>query len=63
MTKPLTKSAFGFQAQAKFSLERAQQAVHWIEAVLDKKLDIPNGEVKDQVDFGAALKDGIVLCE
>ncbi|ODN05277.1 Calponin-1 [Orchesella cincta] len=53
------------KAQAKFSLERAKEAVLWVEAVLDRKLDIPNSDngIKDQLDFAAALRDGVVLCE
>ncbi len=53
------------QSQAKFSIEMAQQALSWIEAVLGKQLDLPDGVdgLKDQADFGAALRDGSVLCE
>lgn len=53
------------QAAAKFSVERAQQAVEWVEAVIGKKLELPSGQdrLQDQVDFGAILKDGKVLCE
>ncbi len=56
---------FQFQSQAKFSVEMAQQALTWIEAVLGQPLDnLPDGAagLSDQADFGAALKDGRVLC-
>jgi hypothetical protein len=52
------------KSQAKFSMERAQESLDWIEAVLGKKLDLPGGGLlQDQVDFGTLLKDGILLCE
>ena len=47
-----------FQAQAKFSPERAKACVTWIEEVTGSKL----GEIKDQIDFAEHLKDGSVLC-
>ena len=52
------------KAQAKFSLERAKEAVFWVEAVLGRKLDTgsDNG-IRDQLDFATALRDGVVLCE
>merc|ERR1711902_342424 len=40
--------------------ERAKQCVEWIEEVTKSKLEMG---VKDQVDFGTALKDGSVLCQ
>ncbi len=54
------------QSQAKFSMEMAQQALTWIEAVLGQELEhLPNGVegLSDQSEFGAALKDGSVLCQ
>ncbi|XP_065569065.1 calponin-1-like [Artemia franciscana] len=53
------------KSQAKFSLERAREAIIWIERVLDKKLEVPSpdGDLRDQLDFAAALKDGVALCE
>ncbi|XP_040571493.1 calponin-3 [Lepeophtheirus salmonis] len=51
------------KSQAKFSIERAQASLSWLEAVIEKKVEIPNDEIKDQYDFGAVLKDGILLCE
>ncbi|QQP38426.1 Calponin-3, partial [Caligus rogercresseyi] len=42
---------------------RAHAALAWLEAVLDKKVEIPNDELKDQYDFGTILKNGILLCE
>nr|ACO14747.1 Calponin-3 [Caligus clemensi] len=51
------------KSQAKFSIERAHEALSWMEAVLQKKVEIPNEELKDQYDFGGILKNGILLCE
>lgn len=53
------------KSQAKFSLERAREALDWVERVLDEPLDYPNPEegLRDQHDFGAVLKDGTVLCK
>nr|ADD38566.1 Calponin-3 [Lepeophtheirus salmonis] len=51
------------KSQAKFSIERAQASLSWLEAVIEKKVEIPNDEIKDQYDFGTVLKDGILLCE
>ena len=53
------------QSQAKFSLERAREALDWVERVLDEPLDFPSPEegLRDQHDFGAVLKDGTVLCK
>merc|ERR1712186_124985 len=48
------------KSQAKFSPERAKECVDWIEEAIGAKLEM---EVKDQVDFGAVLKDGAVLCQ
>lgn len=52
------------KSQAKFSLERAKEAVVWVEAVLQRKLvtGSDNG-IRDQLDFATALRDGVVLCE
>ena len=52
------------QSQAKFSMERAQEALDWVEAVLRRRLNYPSPEgLRDQLDFAHALKDGIILCE
>jgi len=52
------------KSAAKFSLERAQECLDWIEAVTERKIDYPEGEgVRDQNDFGAVLKNGQMLCE
>jgi len=52
------------KSAAKFSLERAQECLDWIEAVTERKIDYPEGEgVRDQNDFGAVLKNGQILCE
>ena len=52
---------FCHQAQAKFSLERAKEVISWVEAVLDRR--VLNDGIRDQLDFAAILKDGVVLCE
>ena len=53
------------QSQAKFSLDRAREAVDWAERVVDEPLDYPSAEegLRDQHDFGAVLKNGTVLCK
>jgi len=53
------------KAQAKFSLERAEEAMSWMEAVLGRSLTVEasNDGLRDQLDFAAVLKDGVVLCE
>jgi len=52
------------KSQAKFSLERAREAVDWVERVLGEPLDYPSEHgLRDQHDFGAVLKDGTVLCK
>lgn len=53
------------QSQAKFSLERAREALDWVEAVLDRQLNYPQPAegLRDQLDFAHVLKDGITLCE
>ena len=53
-----------FQSAAKFSVERAQECLDWIEAVTEKKIEYPEGSVlRDQQDFGIILKNGALLCE
>ncbi|CAG0902392.1 unnamed protein product, partial [Darwinula stevensoni] len=47
------------QAQAKFDLNRAREALRWIYAVLGTDHE----EIKDQLDFSALLKDGVTICE
>jgi len=53
------------KSQAKFSLERAKEALYWVEAVVDRKLETGNNQngLRDQLDFAAALRDGVALCE
>jgi len=53
------------KSQAKFSLERAREAVDWLERVIDEPLDFANPEegLQDQQEFGTLLKDGILLCK
>lgn len=53
------------QAQAKFSIERAREALDWVEAVLQRPLPFPSPDegLRDQLDFAHVLKDGIALCE
>ena len=53
------------QSQAKFSMERAREALDWVEAVLDRALPFPKPEegLRDQLDFSHVLRDGVVLCE
>ena len=48
----------GIQAQAKFDLNRAREALHWIYDVLGTE----QKEIKDPLDFAALLKDGVTLC-
>lgn len=52
------------KSAAKFSVERAQECLDWIEAVTEKKIDYPEGSaLRDQQDFGIILKNGALLCE
>jgi len=53
------------KAQAKFSIERAREALDWVEAVLERALPYPSPDegLRDQLDFAHVLKDGIALCE
>ncbi|OXA37663.1 Calponin-1 [Folsomia candida] len=61
------------KAQAKFNLDRAKEAVTWVEAVVNRNLTSEsnnnNGNhngfdgVRDQLDFAVKLKDGVALCE
>jgi len=53
------------KSQAKFSLERAREALDWVEAVLECQLPLPKPDegLRDQLDFSHILRDGIVLCE
>lgn len=52
------------KSAAKFSMERAQECLDWIEAVTEKKIEYAEGsQVTDQQEFGTILKDGTLLCE
>ncbi|CAG0921076.1 unnamed protein product [Notodromas monacha] len=56
------------KAQAKFQLDRAIEALDWVEAVLGRQLAAENGgepvrPIRDQLDFAAPLKDGTALCD
>ncbi|CAG7820253.1 unnamed protein product [Allacma fusca] len=53
------------KSQAKFNLERAQEALKWVEEVIEQKLEIPNSDegIRNQADFATALRDGVALCE
>jgi len=53
------------KSQAKFSLERAREALDWVEAVLERQLDYPEQAdgLGDQLDFAHVLKDGTALCQ
>lgn len=52
------------QAEAKFDLDLAKQALDWIQAVtgVDLLAKTRDGSVKDHVDFADCLKDGVALC-
>jgi len=53
------------KSQAKFDPARAKRVCDWLEAVTGLDLELPGNEdgIKDQIDFGHALKDGIALCQ
>ncbi|XP_071438817.1 myophilin-like isoform X1 [Hetaerina americana] len=53
------------KSHAKFNMERALEAVKWIEEMLGRPLDMPKPELRmrDQFDFAFALKDGVALCQ
>ncbi|CAG0880976.1 unnamed protein product [Cyprideis torosa] len=50
------------KAQAKFDLDRANQAIQWVEAMLEQDFDLPGGRVTEASDFARVLKDGTALC-
>uniref|UniRef100_T1INE2 Transgelin n=1 Tax=Strigamia maritima TaxID=126957 RepID=T1INE2_STRMM len=52
------------KAQSKFDLNRALEAIRWVEQVTEHKLEPPKPEegFKDQLDVAAVFKDGITLC-
>ena len=55
---------FILQSAAKFSVERAQECLDWIEAAVERNIEYPQGDgIRDQNDFGAVLKNGHLLCE
>lgn len=52
------------KSAAKFEIGRAQQCLDWIEAVVERNIEYPEGDgVRDQNEFGAVLKNGHLLCE
>jgi len=52
------------KSAAKFSIERAQESLDWMEAVTEKSIEYPEGSaIRDQNDFGVVLKNGHLLCE
>jgi len=53
------------KSQAKFDPVRAKQVCDWMEAITGTDLEMPVKEdsIKDQIDFGTALKDGVSLCQ
>jgi len=52
------------KSAAKFEIGRAQQCLDWIEAVVERNIEYPEGDgVQDQNEFGAVLKNGHLLCE
>ena len=60
----ISRNFFCFQSAAKFSMERAQESLDWIEAVVEKKIEYVEGSaLQDQQEFGTILKDGSLLCE
>jgi len=52
------------KSQAKFDAARAKAVCDWIEDVTETELQLPHTEdgLRDQLDFGHALKDGQALC-
>jgi len=53
------------KSQAKFDPARAKRVCDWVEAVTGADLALPASEdgVREQSDFGAALKDGTAMCQ
>ena len=54
---------FFFQTIAKFDLERAKEALQWVEAVTGEQLEPRSEELKDQLSVKQALKNGTALCQ
>lgn len=52
------------KSQAKFDNNRAREACEWVEAITGMNLDFgsDDGSMRDQLDFGHALKDGQMIC-
>jgi len=53
------------KSQAKFDNIRAKQACDWVESITGQNLDFGSDGaegMRDQLDFGTALKDGIAIC-
>jgi len=52
------------KSQAKFDPARAKHVCDWMEAITGSDLELPASEegIRDQLDFGQALKDGKALC-
>ena len=48
---------------AKFDLNRAREALQWIEEVTGMQLEPSSQEIKDQRDVKLALKNGQALCQ
>ena len=46
-------------------MDRAREALDWMEAVLQRELPYPQPAqgLRDQLDFAHVLKDGTALCE
>jgi len=52
------------KSAAKFELGRAQECLDWIEALVERNIEFPEGDgIRDQNDFGVVLKNGHLLCE
>jgi len=52
------------KSQAKFDSQRAREACDWIEGITGLNLDFGDSSegMRDQLDFGNALKDGQAIC-
>lgn len=52
------------KSAAKFSIDRAQACMDWVESVTGKKIEYAEEDgLHEQLEFGAILKDGSILCQ
>ncbi|XP_046344794.1 calponin-2-like [Haliotis rufescens] len=51
------------KTREKFDLDKAKEAISWIEKVTGRTLQPASGDFRNERDVAAVLKDGVALCE